>query len=92
MVKKTEIPFNLNDKIKFKPNENGIAIMKRKHYPKEGVWPDKDGYSTLQLWQFANTFGGHFIMGLDIPVEMDVTFIQEEWLPEVKDEVSVPNP
>lgn len=69
---------NLNDTIKFKLTEKGKKILKEY---KIGDMPwdltdhvriDKDGYSTMQLWDFAHTFGPHLYNGGEVPVETAV--------------------
>jgi len=73
---------NLNYQIKFKPNEAGIAILKKEY--DEAHLPftlnsDENGYVEMQLWRFMQLFGPHIGAGTFLPVDPNI-IINEEYL------------
>jgi AAA15 family ATPase/GTPase len=79
-----KMKFNLNDEIKFKPTERGLAILKQDTRSVEGenledvintLYHYDGEYMRTTLWNFTNTFGKYFIMGIkdeDYPCNMNV--------------------
>lgn len=81
-----EIRLNLNDSVRFKLTDVGRDIyyhrfdkLKVKYpycrispsYPKE----DKNGYATMQLWDFIQLYGSHIGMGMPNVIEpLDLVF------------------
>lgn len=73
-----EIPVNLNDHIKVKLNEQGLAVYRKyyggPHYA--GPKVDSEGYCEMQLWVFINIFGGSITVGLDgAPFDVDMIIV-----------------
>ena len=80
--------YNLNHKIKIKLNKSGIEILKNnrlnllRQIKESGVKdpalkeyehkPDENGYVTFQGYDFINIFGGHLILGLEAPFDLNV--------------------
>ena len=65
-----EVRINLNETIRFKPTKRAHEIYFNqleeicKRYPVSTIRPhdinvDKDGYASMQLWEFMETFGPH---------------------------------
>ena len=65
-----EVRINLNETIRFRPTKRAHAIVYKqmddfcKQYPMANIRPhnisvDKDGYASMQLWEFMETFGPH---------------------------------
>lgn len=62
-----EVRINLNESVKFKLSERGKEIYRHRHdgygfeYDREPKLDD-DGYMSMQLWMFMQTFGEHMTM------------------------------
>lgn len=70
---------NLNEHVKVKLNETGLAIHKAYWEPfSAGKYlpprQDSEGWSEFQIWEFANIFGPHFHNGAVVPCETSVLF------------------
>ncbi len=76
------VPINLNDHIKVKLTEKGIAELRRQHEEHRKTFPslgefkepevDEDGYSTFQIWPLMNELGHMFENGFDPPMKPGV--------------------
>ena len=81
-----EIRINLNETIRFKPTKKAHEIYYRglenicKQYPAVTIRPhiisvDKDGYASMQLWEFMETFGPHMCIGTPAVCEhLDIVY------------------
>lgn len=94
MMKKTFIPFNLNDYIKVKMNQQGLAIYRKRY---DDLWngkkplfeyqppkTDENGWSEWQAWEFMHIFGQHLGNGFNNPCETSV-YIQNNETDETKE-------
>jgi hypothetical protein len=71
--------FNVNEWVKVKLTEQGLAILKSQHdelrrdFPKLKPWKppavDAEGYSKFQLWELMNRFGESVSIGCKLPFE-----------------------
>lgn len=79
---------NFNDRIKFKPTEYGLEVMKKDHaelYARIGKEPDRafdhfkdeEGYFSMQVHAFMHQFGHHMSVTTKEVVEM-AFFIQAQ--------------
>lgn len=59
----TTVRINLNERVKFKLSEHGKEVYRHRH---DGLEPklDDDGYMSMQLWTFMQTFGEHMTLGM----------------------------
>lgn len=81
--------FNLNETVKVKLNEHGIAILRRNHeavfknyrngmqekYPFKMPAIDKDGWTEFQMWKFMQEFGSSIHMGCKMPFETTIEIV-----------------
>lgn len=73
---------NINDTVKVKLTDAGIAILRKNHdelarsFPKLGDFKlpivDPDGYSSFQLWGLMETFGPYMHIGFKVPFETEI--------------------
>lgn len=79
---------NLNDSVRFKPNEKGLKIykeynddcinqlnsekMKAEMRKISNLSIDKDGYAEMALWHFMFVYGKHLSMGSEPPFELEI--------------------
>lgn len=81
------LKINLNNRIKFKPNEKGIEIYSQYHVKlvpyisKESatLHVDEEGYAVLPLWEFMQIYGNEMYMGNSPPFSMNVLIENGEW-------------
>lgn len=87
---KNGIRINVNDSVKVKLTDLGIAILRERRKELNQMIhanggrglgefepkTDEEGYSTFQLWDLMNTFGYWMTMGFDIPFETDIIIIK----------------
>lgn len=81
-----EIKFNLNDTVKVKLTEHGIAIMKHQHKALQDAYPaykaefnspvDEDGYARFQFHSFIQTFGAYTYLGCEMPFDTEAILIK----------------
>lgn len=80
--------FNVNDYVKIKLTDAGIAILKSRHddilkpYVGEFKTPqvDENGYTQMQMWEVMQVFGNYMYNGNpNIPFETNIA-ISEEYL------------
>ncbi|OAB31766.1 hypothetical protein PMSD_18450 [Paenibacillus macquariensis subsp. defensor] len=83
---------NLNERVKVKLTDVGIAIMKQNRAELNGniikrggkglgeCEPviDNFGYTAFQLWDLMQTFGEHVGLGAELPFEIDISFPRRE--------------
>lgn len=81
-----EFKFNINDYVKVKLNDSGVAILKKRHdelnkriqarggkgLDEFELKVDADGYTKFPFWELMNLFGHLMIMGMDTPFETDI--------------------
>lgn len=63
------VPFNINDHVKFKLNALGIDVLVMRHQElsphRKFEMPhiDEEGYITMQMWDFIQSFGEYIGLG-----------------------------
>lgn len=81
-----EFKLNINQYVKVKLNDSGIAILKarrdevnKKIHANGGkglgefeLKVDEEGYTKFPLWELMNIFGHVMVMGLETPFETDI--------------------
>ena len=82
-----EVRINLNESVKFKLSERGKEIYRHRY---DGLWMDgspysqepeldDDGYMSMQLWTFMQTFGEHMILGMPEVVQpLEIIYEESE--------------
>ena len=82
----TRIPFNVNDYVRVRLTETGLAIHKALHDDLMAQLPnastlvyeppkvDAEGWSRWQLWHLMQDFGPHILMGAKAPFETEIQF------------------
>ena len=68
--------FNVNEYVKVKLTDRGKKILSAEgldFYHK----PDKDGWSSWQLWHLMETFGKHISMSSFPPFETEIEILHE---------------
>jgi hypothetical protein len=64
--------FNLNDEVRFKPTEKGMALYSEFYGgPVNWLKVDDEGRVTDQLWHVMQIFGPHISLGFKNPIETD---------------------
>lgn len=67
---------NINDTIKFKPTEVGIAAYERSwrdlRLNPPALKRDADGWVSMQLWEVMHYFGGECGSGRPVPIETKI--------------------
>lgn len=80
---------NLNETVRVKLNENGIAILRRnyeavykqyrpemlKKHPFKLPAIDKEGWSEFKLWKLMQEFGSSIYMGCKMPFETTIEIV-----------------
>lgn len=81
-----DFKFNMNQQIKVRLKQKGLDILKQQHdeldqwirsrggkgFNPFAVHIDDDGYTSFQMWDFMQKFGGHMMIGFDPPFHLDV--------------------
>ena len=83
----TAVRINLNEIVKFKLSERGEEIYRHRY---DGFWMDgspcrqepkldDDGYMSMQLWTFMQTFGEHMTLGMpEVLKPLEIIYEQED--------------
>jgi hypothetical protein len=74
-------PFNLNNSVKVKLNEKGLAMHRAEwdtvfagitSFTYNAPMVDSEGYSEFHMWEFMHIFGPAMTMGGELPFNMNV--------------------
>ena len=75
---------NINNCVKVKLNEFGLAVMKSQREKLQALAPslpdfttpavDSEGYSKFQIWELMQTFGPVLYLGGELPFDSEIHF------------------
>lgn len=94
-----QIEINLNETVRVKLTDRGLAIMRANHdelrkrapslRPFREPEPDAEGRVAFQLWALFQEFGQHMAMGVPVPFETTIVFRGEavRGLPPKREEI-----